>query len=276
MTMTRQRHDSSTTVGRGDTARVRRRVFLLLWELFVVARDIKPYLLPKPSAIWSEFIGNRSQEWQTAKVSGLNALVGLLVRHRCSACSRRSWPSGSERWANCSRPLAVAVNAVPIIVLASVFYAMFRPPARSPRRLMATLVVFFVVFVNVTRGLTQTSPTQIELMRSYAASPQAVLRKVRLPNALPYFFTALRIAAPLSVITAFVAEYFGGTQNGLGNRITSSIANSRNTTGWAYVAVACGLGLLSYLGALILERIVMPWRRASRPESEQRPTKGER
>jgi NitT/TauT family transport system permease protein len=125
---------------------------------------------------------------------------------------------------------------------------------------MATLVVFFVVFVNVTRGLTQTSPTQIELMRSYAASPQAVLRKVRLPNALPYFFTALRVAAPLSVITAFVAEYFGGTQNGLGNRITSSIANSRNTTGWAYVAVACGLGLVSYLGALILERIAMPWR----------------
>jgi NitT/TauT family transport system permease protein len=97
-------------------------------------------------------------------------------------------------------------------------------------------------------------------MRSYAARPLAVLRKVRLPNALPYFFTALRIAAPLSVITAFVAEYFGGTQNGLGNRITSSIANSRNTTGWAYVAVACGLGLASYLGALILERIATPWR----------------
>jgi NitT/TauT family transport system permease protein len=234
-------------------------VFLLLWELFVVTRDIKPYLLPKPSAIWSELIGNRSQEWKTAKVSGLNALVGLFFGTVLGLLA--SFVASRFRAVHeLLTPLALAVNAIPIIVLASVFYAMFSATSETPRRLMATLVVFFVVFVNVTRGLTQTSPTQIELMRSYAARPLAVLRKVRLPNALPYFFTALRIAAPLSVITAFVAEYFGGTQNGLGNRITSSIANSRNTTGWAYVAVACGLGLVSYLGALILERIATPWR----------------
>jgi NitT/TauT family transport system permease protein len=233
--------------------------FLLLWELFVVTRDIKPYLLPKPSAIWSEFIGNRDQEWKTAKVSGFNAFVGLVfgtVLGLLASFVASRFRAVSELLT----PLAVAVNAIPIIVLASVFYAMFAATSETPRRLMASLVVFFVVFVNVTRGLTQTSNTQIELMRSYAAKPSAVLRKVRLPNALPYFFTSLRIAAPLSVITAFVAEYFGGTQNGLGNRITSSIANSRNTTGWAYVAVACALGLISYVGALLLERIAMPWR----------------
>ncbi len=233
--------------------------FLLLWELFVTTRDIKPYLLPKPSAIWSELIGNRDQEWKTARLSGVNALVGLFFGTALGLVA--SFVASRFRAVSeLLTPLAIAVNAIPIIMLVSVFYAWYSATSETPRRLMAALVVFFVVFVNVTRGLTQTSNTQIELMRSYAAKPFAVLRKVRLPNALPFFFTALRIAAPLSVIAAIVAEYFGGAQNGLGNRITSSIANSRNTTGWAYAAVACGLGLVSYLGALLLERVATPWR----------------
>ena len=78
------------------------------------------------------------------------------------------------------------------------------------------MIVYFVVLVNVAKGLRQVEPTHLELLRSYAASPVEVLRKARIPNAVPYLFTALKIAAPLAVITAFVAEYFGGPQNGLG------------------------------------------------------------
>jgi len=80
-----------------------------------------------------------------------------------------------------------------------------------------------------------------------------VLRKARIPNAVPYFFTALKIAAPTSVITAFVAEYFGGNQNGLGSRITSNVANSKNATAWAYVLGACLVGLTFYLVSVLLE-----------------------
>ena len=54
---------------------------------------------------------------------------------------------------------------------------------------------------------------------------------MRIPNAVPYLFTALKIAAPAAVITAFVAEYFGGSQNGLGNRITSNMSTSKNAVG---------------------------------------------
>jgi len=158
-------------------------------------------------------------------------------------------------------PLAIAASTIPIVVLVSVFNNLFAITSEVPRRLMVSVVVFFIVFVNVARGLTQSSATQIELMRSYAASDWDVLRKVRTPNALPFFFTALKVAAPLAVVTAFVSEYFGGLQNGLGNRITSSIAASRDTAGWAYVACACGLGLIFYVASLGLERLAMPWPR---------------
>ena len=96
---------------------------------------------------------------------------------------------------------------------------------------MVTLVVYFVVLVNVAKGLRQVEPTHLELLRSYARQPTAGAAQGAGPNAVPYLFTALRIAAPLAVITAFVAEYFGGPQNGLGYRITSNIADSKNAAG---------------------------------------------
>jgi NitT/TauT family transport system permease protein len=92
-------------------------------------------------------------------------------------------------------------------------------------------------------------------MRSYAASPTQVMVKTRIPNAVPYLFTALKIAAPAAVITAFVAEYFGGAQNGLGARIASNTATSKNAVAWAYVLGACLLGLAFYLVSVALESI---------------------
>ncbi|MEL0075594.1 MAG: ABC transporter permease subunit, partial [Ilumatobacter sp.] len=113
-------------------------------------------------------------------------------------------------------PLAIALNAIPIIVLVAVFQNMFTSTSEVPRRLMVMLIVFFIVLVNVAKGLRQVSPIHLELMRSYAATPRSVLVKTRIPNAVPYLFTAVKIAAPTAVITAFVSEYFGGRQNGLG------------------------------------------------------------
>ena len=155
-------------------------------------------------------------------------------------------------------PLAIGLNAVPIFVLVSVFNNMFAITSEVPRRLMVTLVVYFIVLVNVARGLREVEHTQLELMRSYAASESAILRKVRVPNAVPYLFTALKIAAPAAVITAFVSEYFGGSQNGLGSRIVSNISISKNAAAWAYVLGACLLGLTFYLVAVVLEGVATP------------------
>ena len=110
-------------------------------------------------------------------------------------------------------------------------------------------------FYRLAKGLRQVNLTHLELLRSYAASPTHVLLKARVPNAVPYLFTALKIAAPNAVIVAFVAEYFGGSQNGLGARIASNIASSRNAVAWAYVLGACLLGLVFYLVSILLESI---------------------
>ena len=240
-------------------------LFLAAWELFVRVRHIKPFLLPRPSAIWGELHGNAGLVWRAARVSGTNALVGLVLGAVVGVLAAFA-ASRFRIVGKLIMPMAVAVSAMPIIVVASVLYNMLSIDSQVPRRVMAAIVVFFVVFVNVVKGLTEVNATQTELMRSYAASDTAILRKVRVPNALGHLFVALRVAAPLAVVTAFVSEYFGGRQDGLGNRITSNISNSKDAVAWAYVTGAILLGLAFYLVAVTLERVAMPWqaRRARR------------
>lgn len=229
-------------------------VFLATWEALVKGFDLKPYFLPAPSAIWSAFSDNVSLVREAATVSGSNALVGLLAGTFLGVAA--AFVLMRFRIVNeLVTPMAVALNAIPIVVLVSIFVNQYQSTSEMPRRLMVTIVVFFIVLVNVAKGLRQVHPTHVELLRSYAASPFEVLVKARIPNAVPYLFTALKIAAPTSVITAFVAEYFGGRQNGLGSRITSNMANSKNAVAWSYVLGACVLGLGFYLISIALENI---------------------
>ena len=240
-------------------------LFVALWEIVVKFFDLKPYFLAPPSKIWQKFTENFDLVWGAAKVSGTNALIGLLAGALFGMVM--SLVLSRFRVLNdLITPLAIALNAIPIFVLVAVLNNMFAITSEVPRRIMVTLVVYFIVLVNVAKGLTQVSPTHVELMRSYAASDTQILKKVRIPNAVPYLFTALKIAAPASVITAFVSEYFGGSQNGLGSRIASNIANSKNAVAWAYVLGACLLGLVFYVISSVLEGVSTPGGRAKRSQ----------
>ena len=228
--------------------------FLALWESAVRGFDLKPYFLAAPSKIGEQFFKSYSRIWDASTVSGGNALVGLVVGTVLGIAM--SFILSRYRFlGELVTPLAIALNAIPIFVLVAILNNMYSITSEIPRRVMVTLVVYFIVLVNVAKGLTQVRSTHVELMRSYAASEFAILRKVRVPNAVPYLFTALKVAAPASVITAFVSEYFGGLQNGLGSRITSNIANSKNAAAWAYVLGACLLGLAFYTVSIILESL---------------------
>ena len=228
--------------------------FLGLWEGAVRGFNLKPYFLAPPSKIVEQFWSNASRIWEAASVSGMNALVGLVVG-TVLGVAMSFVLSRYKFLGELITPLAIALNAIPIFVLVAVLNNMYSITSEIPRRFMVTLVVYFIVLVNVAKGLTQVRSTHVELMRSYAASEFEILRKVRVPNAVPYLFTPLKIAAPASVITAFVSEYFGGSQNGLGSRITSNIANSKNAAAWAYVLGACLLGLVFYIVSVVLENV---------------------
>jgi NitT/TauT family transport system permease protein len=229
------------------------------WQLFVVGGRVAAYVLPSPSAIGTEFWSDRDIVVRVSLASGANALVGLV----CGALAGIVAALVASRFrivAEASIPAVAALNALPIIALAPIFNNMFATTSSIPRRLVVAIVVFFPVFLNTWRGLREVAGVHRELMDSYAAGGWAFARKVRLPGALPFFFTGLRQAASLAVIAAVVSEYFGGLQNGLGSRITSAAAVTAYAQAWAFVVGACALGLLFYACVLMLERIAMPWR----------------
>jgi NitT/TauT family transport system permease protein len=236
---------------------------LLAWEWLVKWRKIKPILLPAPSRIWDEIWKLKSAIWETALATGFNALWGIVL----GTLAGISVAFAAQRFSaikDLIAPLSAALNTMPIVALAPVFYNLFGTTSVTSRRVVIALVVFFPVFVNMLKGLTQVDPIHTELMQSYAASESTFLRLVRLPNALPYLLTGLRISSSLAVIAAIVVEYFGGPQTGLGYRVTSAMKQSAAPRGWAYITGACILGLIFYTSALIIERVAMPWQRRRR------------
>ena len=233
--------------------------FLGLWQWFVVARDIKPFVLPKPTAIWEQMRDNHDTILSAAWATGQNALVGLALGLVLGVVAA-ALASRVRVLDEMLTPLAAAVAAIPIVALTPIFNTMFSSTSTVPRRLIVLIAVFFPIFVNTLRGLRQIEPVHAELMRSYAASSWTTMRVVRLPGALPFFFTGLRIASSASVIAAVVSEYFGGLQKGLGPAITSAAAVSAYPRAWAVVSAAIALGLVFYVVAVLAERLAMPWR----------------
>jgi NitT/TauT family transport system permease protein len=232
---------------------------VVAWQLTVTVGRIAPFIVPAPSAIWAELVEQRTNVWNAALASGLNALIGLIggaVAGVLAALVASRFRPLSE----VSVPFAAVLNALPIIALAPILNNMFESTSSVPRRLVAGIIAFFPVFINTLRGLGEVDPIHRELMHSYAASGWTFARKVRLPGALPFVFTGLRQASSLAVIAAVVAEYFGGLQNGLGSRITSAAAFTAYPRAWAFVVGACLLGLVFYLSTLLLERLAMPWK----------------
>jgi NitT/TauT family transport system permease protein len=233
--------------------------FLALWEWFVVARDVKPFLLPKPTAIWEQLRENHERILEMTWATAQNALVGLAFGLLLGLAAALL-ASRIRALDDMLTPLAGAVAALPIVALTPIFNTMFGATSATPRQLIVLIAVFFPVFVNTLRGLRQIEPVHAELMHSYAAGPWTTMRLVRLPSALPFFFTGVRIAASASVIAAVVSEYFGGLQRGLGPSITSAAAASAYPRAWAIVMAAIALGLAFYLAALLAERLAMPWK----------------
>jgi NitT/TauT family transport system permease protein len=233
---------------------------LAVWEVAFTMLKIPSFLIPRPSAIWTSL----QAEWPTLEKGVLytasEALGGLAVGVSAGTLAGLA----TSRWATAREtliPLGTAMSAVPIIALAPIMINWFGFESQLPRVAIVALMTFFPMLVNTVRGLTSVDAAALELMTSYAAPERAVLLRLRVPSALPYWFTALRIAVSLSVIGAVVGEFFGGPRFSIGIYVTDSAGNFRFENAWAAIVMACVLGIALYLAVLALERIVMPWQR---------------
>ncbi|MCU1514502.1 MAG: nitrate transporter permease, partial [Microbacteriaceae bacterium] len=184
-------------------------VVLAIWQLCVVVFQIKPYVLPSPTSIGDQFTKAIETIWAGTQITGWNALVGLVVG-AVLAIVAAIIAALVRVFDELSLPIVTAAAVVPIVALSPVLYTMFGAGAQTGRQLIAAIAVFVPVYVNTLRGLRQVRPVHRDLMRAYAATPWQATRTVTLPGAMPFLFTGLRISSSLAVISALIAEYFGG------------------------------------------------------------------
>ena len=233
-----------------------------LWEFVVQNIDLRGLPLPAPSEILSALIGSwGAGRWPIGKAAAatlFEALGGLAI----GTVAGVVMAGLTARFVTARElllPLAIGASAVPIIAFAPLMNNWFDVLNPLSKMMIVAVLVFFPVVVNVTRGLTSVEPAALELMRSYAASDWSILWRVRVPNALPYFFTALKVGSTLSLIGAIVGEYFGGSSDVLGRVIVQSASALRFDVTWAAIVVGAVSGIVSYLAIAAVERVVIPW-----------------
>jgi NitT/TauT family transport system permease protein len=241
--------------------------FLTLWELAVRILNIQQFLLPKPTDIVARFLEETqllfsgtgsSLLYQAAGATLWSAFGGFVIGCGSGillALVTARWTIVSEA----AMPFAIAANSVPIIAFAPIMNNWFGITNPASKMAIVAIIVFFPTMINTVRGLTLIDPRQLELMESYAASPFKILRALRIPNALPYIFSALRVASSLSVIGAIVSEFFGGPRATLGVFITQAASAFDFDRAWAAILMAALIGIGSYLAVTLIERRVMPW-----------------
>lgn len=231
---------------------------LALWEGLTRLFDVETFVLAKPSLIVERFMATSDVIWS----AGFNTLIEAVVGLFAGTVLGIVVASATVRWVPVRdglMPFAIAANSVPIIALAPIANGMFSITSPVPKMVVVTIVVFFPVMINTARGLIEVDEDELELMRSYAATQREVMWRVRVPHALPYFFSAMKVVAVLSVIAAIIAEYFGGSQDVLGQYILTKASLFVYADAWAGIIVASALGVALYGLVLITERFVMPW-----------------
>ena len=234
---------------------------LALWQGIVNALHILPFVLPGPIAIATQFGLRAPFVLNAALITAGNALIGLIIGTVLGAVFA-GLSAAVRALDELSAPLVTAFSVIPIVSLAPALYTMFGADVQTARILIAAIAAFIPVYFNTLRGLRTVQPIHRDLMRSYAATRWQTTRAVTLPGALPYFFTGVRIASSLAVISSLIAEDFGGPINGLGTSITSAVSSSNYPLAWAFVLGAIITGLVFYCVTLALETAAT-WHRAS-------------
>ena len=231
-------------------------VVVAVWELWTRLADVPVYIVPAPSVVGSKLLSEPGY-FAGHAASTLVVAMGGFALGTAVAVLYAALMSQSQLLERALYPLALLVKVVPVLVWGVLFVVWFGF-GPTPKVLIAALITFFPVLVNALAGLRAANTEYLDLFRSLNASRAQVFWKLRAPGSLPYLFAAFRIAIPLAVIGAFVAEYFTGDR-GIGSIISVAHSNLDMPTLYSAVIVLAAMGVALTAVTSELERRVLFW-----------------
>ena len=231
---------------------------LAAWQAACVVFAIPYVLLPPPSAILAAIPGHLPTLAADFTQTVLRAVIPGWLLGCGAGLLAAILLDRSDFLMRGVMPLGAAVSVMPIVGVAPIMVMWFGFDWQS-KAAVVVVMTFFPMLVNATAGLAAAGAHERDLMRAYAAGYATTLLKLRLPAAMPFIFTALKLNATLALIGAIVAEFFGTPIVGMGFRISTEVARMNLDVVWAEIFLAALAGSLSVAGLALAERAVAFW-----------------
>ena len=234
-------------------------VICAVWQGIVKGLGADPFLTRGPLDVWRYLTdpANSAQRRLLADASRLtarDAALGMVVGTLGALVAA----AGFALWRAVRQtllPMAMALRAVPLVAMTPLIALVFGRGLLGVTVIVA-IVTFFPVLVNVSLALRAVPASALDLMRAYGASPYATLWKVQLPSALPALFAALRVAAPLALVGALLAEWLI-TGQGLGYLMLQAVTTFELDRMWAGVTIVTVASIVAYTLISAVEQLAL-------------------
>jgi len=231
-------------------------LFCIVWQIAVSSGSIPQYLLPAPSAVAVKIGSSFSDLLTHTAISGMEALAAFLLATTAGFVVAVLL-AYSPLLRDTFYPIIVAFQLIPKVALAPLFIVWLGTDSVS-RVAFATFLSFFPVLISTLTGLQNAEPNAVRLCRSLSATEWQTFVSVRIPFTLPYFFSAMKVAATLSVTGIIVAEFITANA-GLGFLILQASPRMETLTIFAAIFMLCGVGLGLYGLVGLLEQAGRRW-----------------
>jgi len=231
---------------------------LVIWEAFVFIFNIPEYLLPKPTEIFSEIATNLSSLLKHTGITMLEAVIGFLLGNILGFIAAVFF-SHSETAEKGLYPYAIALKTTPILAMAPLLVLWFGTGIIS-KVVASAIVCFFPILVNTVKGLKSVDKDYLDLLKSFSARKYQIFIKLRLPNSLPYIFSAIKISTGLAVVGAIVGE-FVGAKEGIGFIILTSTYHLETVRMFAAIIMSALSGILFFYLISLTEKYIVFWQK---------------
>lgn len=238
-------------------------IVIIAWEAMVRLFGISDFLLPAPSSIAQRIIGDWGLLAQHLSITMLETILGFAAAVLVGVVVAIIVTT-SERTKDVVMPIVIATQLIPKVAVAPLVLLWFGYGISS-KVVVAFLIAFFPIVIDMATGLTMVEKELIDLLRSLGAKRWKVFVKAQIPHSLPFLFSGMRIAVTLAVIGAIVGEFIGGSQ-GIGYLIVISTSELKTDLVFACLMVLTAAGFVLFALIGFLERLVVPWSAAEREE----------
>jgi len=247
--------DSSNTFSRTLLAVLAHLGLLAAWYAFVAVGDVPKYVMPSPLDTIKALFDASYNWWLNSGVTALEIFVGyfLALAVGVTLALVFTWSKSLEAF---FMPLLVSLNMIPKVALGPLIIVWFEYGI-FPNSLMAFSIAVFPILLTTARGLRETEPELLDLVRALRGSRWQLFTKIQLPGALPYIFSGMKVGAILAVAGAIVGEFLS-SDKGLGYLMLQVQVTLDTPAMFMAVILITLIGVALYGSVLLLERLIVP------------------